>query len=140
MLGNRTCHLQSRNQIESGIQENRRLQRRLLLFAIGNRKSKIENVVVPVVQRIERRFPKGRTAFLQELADLISSTQTAVFKPVELLLCSSRIISNPHIFTPPGDTTGDTKTQHPFCHRTTMSARANDFAKQFAASAWQRAR
>ena len=28
------------------------------LFAIGNRKSKIENVVVPVVQRIERRFPK----------------------------------------------------------------------------------
>jgi len=58
MLGNRTCHLQSRNQIESGIQENRRLQRRLLLFAIGHRKSKIENVVVPVVQRTERRFPK----------------------------------------------------------------------------------
>ncbi len=28
------------------------------LFAIANRKSKIENVVVPVVQRIERRFPK----------------------------------------------------------------------------------
>ena len=55
---NRMCHLQSRNQIESGIQENRRLHRRLLLFAIGNRKSKIENVVVPVVQRIERRFPK----------------------------------------------------------------------------------
>jgi hypothetical protein len=38
---------------------------------------------VPVVQRTEQGFPKGKTAFLQELADLISSTQTAVFKPVE---------------------------------------------------------
>jgi hypothetical protein len=118
------------------------------LLKIGNLASGFSSFIllasafrsVPVVQRIEQGFPKGRTAFLQELADLISSTQTAVFKPVELLLCSSRIISNPHIFTPPGDTTGDTKTQHPFCHRTTMSARANDFAKQFAASAWQRAR
>jgi hypothetical protein len=27
-------------------------------FAIGNRKSKIAIVAVPVVQRIERRFPK----------------------------------------------------------------------------------
>jgi hypothetical protein len=27
------------------------------LFAIGNRKSKIANVAVPVVQRIERRCP-----------------------------------------------------------------------------------
>jgi hypothetical protein len=28
------------------------------VFAIANRKSKIESVVVPVVQRIERGFPK----------------------------------------------------------------------------------
>jgi len=36
-------------------------------------------IIVPVVQRIERRFPNAKTAFLQQLADLISSTQTAVF-------------------------------------------------------------
>ena len=34
------------------------LQVARLPFAIGNRKSTIENIVVPVVQRIERRFPK----------------------------------------------------------------------------------
>jgi hypothetical protein len=40
-------------------------QRRTLysaLFAIGNRKFKIANVVVPVVQRIEGKFPKGQNA------------------------------------------------------------------------------
>ena len=53
------------------------------LFAIGNRKSKIENIVVPVVQRIERRFPKGKTAFLQESPNDIRSIQLAVFEVVD---------------------------------------------------------
>ncbi len=39
----------------------------------------IENIVVPVVQRIERRFPKGKMAFLQESPNDIRSTQLAVF-------------------------------------------------------------
>jgi hypothetical protein len=38
---------------------------------------------VPVVQRIERRFPKGKTAFLLALADIISSEQMTAFKRVE---------------------------------------------------------
>jgi hypothetical protein len=37
----------------------------------------------PVVQRIERRFPKGKLAFLQEFADVISSEQMTAFKRVE---------------------------------------------------------
>jgi hypothetical protein len=53
------------------------------LFAIGNRESKIENVVVPVVQGIEQRFPKVKTPFLQECADVISSAQSAAFKRLE---------------------------------------------------------
>jgi hypothetical protein len=39
--------------------------------------------IVPVVQRIERRFPKGETAFLLALADIISSEQMTAFKRVE---------------------------------------------------------
>ncbi len=58
---------------------------RVTLFAISTRKSKIANVAVPVVQRIERRFPKSKTAFLQEFAQVISSTQAAVFKDVQSL-------------------------------------------------------
>ena len=53
------------------------------LLAIGNRKSKIANVIVPVVQRIERRFPKAKTAFLQEFADVVRSAQTAVSEYLE---------------------------------------------------------
>jgi hypothetical protein len=53
------------------------------LFAIGNQKSKIANVPVPVVQRIEQGFPRGKTAFLLEFADVITSAQTAVFKRLE---------------------------------------------------------
>ena len=53
------------------------------LLAIGNRKSKIANIVVPVVQRIERRFPKAKTAFLQEFADVVRSAQTAVSEYLE---------------------------------------------------------
>ena len=53
------------------------------LLAIGNRKSKIANIVVPVVQRIERRFPKGKTAFLQESPNDIRSIQLAVFEVVD---------------------------------------------------------
>ena len=43
----------------------------------------IENIVVPVVQRIERRFPKGKMAFLQESPNDIRSTQLAVFEVVD---------------------------------------------------------
>jgi len=57
--------------------------RTLWLFAIGNCKSKIENLIVPVVQRIERRFPKGKRAFLQQFADNISSEKITVFERVE---------------------------------------------------------
>jgi hypothetical protein len=39
--------------------------------------------IVPVVQRIERGFPKGKMAFLLEFADDIRCTQTGLFKPVE---------------------------------------------------------
>src|SRR5262249_733577 len=53
-----------------------------LLFAIGNRKSKIETVIVPVVQRIERRFPKAKMSFLQESPNDVRSTQFAVFEVV----------------------------------------------------------
>jgi hypothetical protein len=40
-------------------------------------------IIVPVVQRIERRFPKAKTALLHEFAQVISSAQTAVSKGVE---------------------------------------------------------
>ena len=43
----------------------------------------IETVVVPVVQRIERGFPKGKTAFLQESPNDIKSIQLAVFEVVD---------------------------------------------------------
>ncbi len=43
----------------------------------------IANVVVPVVQRIERRFPKVKPAFLQQLTDVISSAQTLLFNRFE---------------------------------------------------------
>ena len=43
----------------------------------------IENIVVPVVQRIERRFPKPKTAFLLEFAAVVDSEQIPAFKPVE---------------------------------------------------------
>jgi hypothetical protein len=38
---------------------------------------------VPVVQRTEQGFPKGKTAFFQEFADVISSAQIATSKRVE---------------------------------------------------------
>ena len=62
-------------------------------------------IIVPVVQRIEQGFPKGKTAILLEFADVISSAQTAVLKGVEYLLRSSRVISSLPIFMHPGDTT-----------------------------------
>jgi len=49
------------------------------LFAIANQKSKIENAVVHVVQGIERRFPKGKTAFLLHSADAVYDAQIAAF-------------------------------------------------------------
>jgi hypothetical protein len=38
---------------------------------------------VPVVQRIEQGFPKGKMAFLHQSADVISSAQMAVFESLE---------------------------------------------------------
>jgi len=69
---------------------------------------------VPVVQRIEQGFPKGKTAFLQEFADVISSAQTVVSEYLEQLLPSSRVISSLPIFRQPGDTKGDTKFPYHF--------------------------
>jgi hypothetical protein len=46
-------------------------------------KSKIANTIVPIVQRTERGFPKAKTAFLLEFADVISSEQMTAFKGVE---------------------------------------------------------
>jgi hypothetical protein len=43
----------------------------------------IADVAVPVVQRIERKFPKGKMAFLQEWPNEVRSTQLAVFEVVE---------------------------------------------------------
>jgi len=47
MLGNRTCHLQSRNQIESGIQENRRLEHNVQPEFEGRIASEIETAELP---------------------------------------------------------------------------------------------
>ena len=43
----------------------------------------IDNVVVPVVQRIGLRFPNDKMAFLQESPNDIRSTQLAVFEVVD---------------------------------------------------------
>jgi len=43
----------------------------------------IGNIVVPVVQRIERRFPNAKTAFLHQFAKVVSSAQITEFKLVE---------------------------------------------------------
>jgi hypothetical protein len=37
-------------------------------------------IIVPVVQRIEQGFPKGKMAFLQEFADVIGCAQIALSK------------------------------------------------------------
>jgi hypothetical protein len=49
--------------------------------AIKNLKS--QGCCSPVVQRIERRFPKGKTPLLHQFAQVISNAQTAVLKGVE---------------------------------------------------------
>jgi hypothetical protein len=40
-------------------------------------------IIVPVVQRIEQGFHKGKTAFLLEFADVVSSEQMTALKRVE---------------------------------------------------------
>jgi hypothetical protein len=40
-------------------------------------------IIVPVVQRVEQGFPKDKTVFLLEFADVISSEQMTGFKRVE---------------------------------------------------------
>ena len=64
--------------------------------------------IVPVVQRIEQGFPKGKRAFLQESPNDVRSTQLPIFEVVDQLLHSSRVVSSLPIFTYSGDTTGDT--------------------------------
>src|SRR5438046_8316244 len=103
-----------------------------LQSAIENLESKMSAVLV--VQRIEQGFPKAKRTFLQQFASVMSSAQTAAFKPVEVLLRSSRVIRNLPIFTLPGDTTGDTKTLRPFCYWAATSAHANNLEKHSAAS------
>jgi len=88
---------------------------------------------VPVVQRIEQGFPKGKRPLLHKSADVISCAQIAAIEPVELLLGSSRVIRNVHIFTHPGDTTGDTKLSTVFVSTQPMTALASTRGKQFAA-------
>jgi hypothetical protein len=53
------------------------------LFAIGTPKSKIAVVAVPVVQRTEQGFPKGKRQFLMEFADVITIKQMTDFKRLE---------------------------------------------------------
>src|SRR6266446_8662270 len=89
---------------------------------------------VPVVQRIEQGFPKGKTPLLHRFADVISCAQIAVIEPVELLLGSSRVITNLHIFTHPGDTKGDTKLSAVCVSTQAMTAHANSRTKQFTSS------
>jgi hypothetical protein len=93
-------------QIESGNQENRNLRDFISLSNIGVSacvhclQSAIENLTsgfflppyfclsrVPVVQRIEQGFPKGKAGFLRQSADVVSSAQTAVS---QARLCMSR--------------------------------------------------
>jgi hypothetical protein len=88
---------------------------------------------VPVVQRTEQGFPKGKTPLLHCSADVISCAQIAAIEPVELLLGSSRVITNLHIFTHPGDTKGDTKLSPVFVSTQRMTALASSRGKQFAA-------
>jgi len=40
-------------------------------------------IIVPVVQRKEQGFPKGKTGFLLEFADVVSSKQITAFKRLE---------------------------------------------------------
>jgi hypothetical protein len=40
-------------------------------------------IIVPVVQRIEQGFPKAKTAFLLDFADVISCKQMTGFKHVK---------------------------------------------------------
>jgi hypothetical protein len=40
-------------------------------------------IIVPVVQRIEQGFPKGKTPFLQEFPGVIGCAQIAVSKRLE---------------------------------------------------------
>ena len=65
-------------------------------------------IIVPVVQRTEQGFPKVKTAFLRESSEVVHSAQIARFNRVEYVLRSSPVIRDLPIFTPPGDTKGDT--------------------------------
>jgi len=55
--------------------------RRCLQLAVENLQSAIP--LLPVVQRIEQGFPKGRRPFLHEFADVLSAYQMTPFKHVK---------------------------------------------------------
>ena len=55
--------------------------RRCLQLAVENLQSAIP--LLPVVQRIEQGFPKGRRPFLHEFADVITIKQMTDFKRLE---------------------------------------------------------
>jgi hypothetical protein len=52
-----------------------------LQLAVENLQSAIP--LLPVVQRIEQGFPKGRRPFLHEFADVLSAYQMTPFKHVK---------------------------------------------------------
>jgi hypothetical protein len=87
------------SQFQSGVFDHRQSTTRKFCFKIPNRQSKFKTV--PVVQRIEQGFPKGKTAFLHSSTGVISHPQASVNEPVDLLLRSSRVITNLRIFTYP---------------------------------------
>jgi hypothetical protein len=50
------------------------------ILPISNQSVYSFQIVVPVVQRIEQGFPKGKMALLQEFADVIGCAQIALSK------------------------------------------------------------
>jgi hypothetical protein len=61
---------------------------------------------VPVVQRIERGFPKAKGALLLVFAPLVYRAQNVIRQLVETTSASSAVIMNELILRCPGDTTG----------------------------------
>ena len=61
---------------------------------------------------IERRFPKGKTAFFLEFANVIGCAQIRSIKMPWLVVAIITPIANVPIFGHSGDTKGDTKRLH----------------------------
>jgi hypothetical protein len=67
---------------------------------------RLENV--PVVQRIERGFPKAKRAFLLVFAPVIGPKQNAASQSLVTTSVSSAVITNAQIFVAGVTQTGDT--------------------------------